>query len=116
MGTTFINTRASTRIQMPGSGGEAAEILSRELGGAKNVVGTLHWLRSGNRLEVEPKSGMHQLVYLTEGAGVITLANKDYEVSRGAGAYLQPAEGLSIRQSGTAVLKLFHLEVPAPAS
>ncbi len=47
-----------------------------------------------------------------EGAGVITLEGKDYEVGKGAGIYLAPSEAASIGHRGAGTLKLFHLVVP----
>jgi len=46
-----------------------------------------------------------------EGGGVISLENKDYEVSKGAGVYLGPGETAGFRQAGAAPLKLLHLVV-----
>jgi hypothetical protein len=46
-----------------------------------------------------------------EGHGVITLENKDYPVSKGAGVYLGPSETAVIRHSGAVALKLLHLVV-----
>lgn len=112
MSTTFIDTAACPRSRLSGAQGEAAEILNDKLCGAKNVVGTLRWLGKGERFEAQAGPGIHQLVYVMEGSGVITLEKKDYEVSRGAGIYLGPAESASIRHAGTTPLKLFHLAVP----
>lgn len=112
MTTTFIKTVEQPRVKLPGEGGEVAEILNQALCGARNVLGMLRWLRAGERLEAEPLQDKHQLIYLMQGAGVITLESKDYEVARGAGVYLGPAEGASIRQAGSTPLKLLHLVVP----
>jgi quercetin dioxygenase-like cupin family protein len=111
MSTTFIHTADCARRRVPGAG-EVAEILNPQLCGAKNVRGLLHWLRDGERLAAEPMAATHQLVYLMEGEGVITLNGKDYSVARGAGVYLGPSETASIRASGSGTLKLFHLVVP----
>lgn len=108
MTTTFIDTNKLPRVESPH--GEFAEILNGALAGAKNVVGTLRWLDSGEAFQAEP-SGKHQLIYLMEGSGVISLADKDYEVSRGSGVYLGPPEGATIRPADGASLKLFHLVV-----
>jgi quercetin dioxygenase-like cupin family protein len=75
------------------------------------VLGALRWLRSGEAFTAEPLD-KHQLIYLMEGKGTIRLENKDYEVSRGAGVYLGPAESASLRAAEGASLKLFHLVVP----
>jgi hypothetical protein len=42
----------------------------------------------------------------------MTLDGKGYEVAKGAGIYLGPAESASISHRGSAPLKLFHLVVP----
>jgi glyoxylate utilization-related uncharacterized protein len=111
MSTTFIHTADCPRRPAAGSG-EVAEILNRELCGAKNVLGMLRWLSGSDRLAPAPRAATHQLVYLMEGEGVITLNGKDYAVGRGAGVYLGPNETATIRASGKGTLKLFHLVVP----
>jgi mannose-6-phosphate isomerase-like protein (cupin superfamily) len=47
-----------------------------------------------------------------DGKGRIRLDNRDYDVEKGAGVYLGPAETASIRAADGAPLKLFHLIVP----
>jgi mannose-6-phosphate isomerase-like protein (cupin superfamily) len=111
MTTTFIKTGECKRVKVQGSG-EAAEIVNQALCGAQNVLARLRWLAKGDRLDAEHKADAHQLLYLMEGQGVITLQKKDYEVGKGAGIYLGPSETASIRQAGGAPLKLFHLVVP----
>jgi hypothetical protein len=106
--TTFIDTNQLPRVKTPQ--GEATEILNNALVGAKNVVGTLRWLKSGERFNADP-SDKHQLIYLMEGKGSINLENKDYDVPKGAGVYLGPSETASITATG-GELKLFHLIVP----
>ena len=66
MTTTFIDTNKLPRVKTPH--GEVTEILNGALAGAKNVVGTLRWLDSGETFHAEP-SGKHQLIYLMEGSG-----------------------------------------------
>lgn len=112
MATTTIDTLQCPRVKLAGAQGAVAEIVNRDLCGAKNVVGLLRWLDAGDRFDAESLQDAHQLIYLMEGDGVITLENKDYEVSRGAGFYLGPRETAGIRQAGAAPLKLFHLVVP----
>jgi mannose-6-phosphate isomerase class I len=107
--TTFIDTNQLPRVKTPQ--GEAKEILNNALVGAKNVLGTLRWLHSGEQFKAEPKD-KHQLIYLMEGSGTIRLENKDYEVPRGAGVYLGPSESATIKAGEGQTLKLFHLEVP----
>lgn len=113
MATTYIDTNKIPRVKLPAGLGQAAEILNRDLAGAENVVGTLRWLGNAEHFDAEPKADTHQLVYLMEGAGVITLGEKDYPVTKGAGVYLGPSETASIRPQENATLKLFHLVVPA---
>ncbi len=107
--TTFIDTNTLPRVKTPQ--GEVTEILNHDLVGAKNVLGMLHWLTSGEAFqpEITPK---HQLIYLMEGKASITLDGKDYEVARGAGVYLGPSETATIRATDGASAKLFHLVVP----
>ena len=106
---TFIDTNKLPRVKTPQ--GEATEILNQRLAGAKNVLGTLRWLSPGEKFQADPLE-KHQLIYLMEGSGQIHLDNKDYDVSRGAGVYLGPAETAAIRAANGASLKLFHLIVP----
>lgn len=111
MALTFIDTNQRPRTRAVAGQGEVAQILNRELCGAQNVAGTLRWLADGERLDVGAVAGTHQLVYLMEGDGVITLNAKDYAVKKGAGIYLAPAEIASIRAAPKGSLKLFHLVV-----
>lgn len=106
---TFIDTNTLPKART--SQGEFTEVLNRELCGAKNVLGTLRWLKSGEKFSAEA-SNRHQLLYLMEGKGTIRLDNKDYEVSKGAGVYLAPSETASIQAASNSSLKLFHLVVP----
>lgn len=116
MATTFIDTAKCARIRLQGSQGEVAEILNNDLCGARNVVGKLRWLGKGEKLDAQSGQSEHQLIYLMEGEGVITLEHKDYEVAKGAGIYLGPAETASVRHAGPGPLKLFHLVVPKAAA
>jgi hypothetical protein len=109
MTTTFIDTKTLPRVKTPQ--GEITEILNRELVGAKNVLGALRWLNSGEKFTAESQDN-HQLIYLMEGKGSITLENKNYDVSKGAGVYLGPSETATIQAADGASLKLFHLVVP----
>jgi len=111
MSTTLIRTNEIPRTRVDGQG-EVAEILNDRLCGAKNVVGKLRWLEPGDRYEAEPLEATHQLLYLMDGDGVVTLNGKDYDVTKGAGVYLGPSETAAIAQRGTAPLKLFQLIVP----
>lgn len=114
MATTFIKSGDCARVRVPGAG-EAAEIVNSALCGAKNVLATLRWLKKGDRLEPPARAATHQLIYLMEGEGVITLNGKDYPVSRGAGVYLGPNESAAISSGVNGTLKLFHLVVPEVA-
>jgi hypothetical protein len=107
--TLFIDTNKLPREKS--GAGEFTEILNEELAGAKNVVGTLRWLNSGEKYEAAPID-KHQLLYLMEGNGRINLKSKDYEVAKGAGVYLGPSETATIQAADGASVKLFHLVVP----
>jgi quercetin dioxygenase-like cupin family protein len=109
MTTQFIDTNKLPRVQTPQ--GEATEVLNSALVGAKNVLGTLRWLKAGEHFNAEPQD-KHQLIYLMEGKGTIHLENKDYDVPRGAGVYLGPSETATITAAEGESLKLFHLVVP----
>ena len=111
MSTTFIHTSECERRREAGAG-EVAEILNPRLCGARNVLAMLRWLSGDDRLAPAAKAATHQLIYLMEGEGVITLNGKDYAVARGAGVYLGPNETATVRASGSGKLKLFHLVVP----
>jgi len=111
MATTYIDTNQCARIKLPGLQGSAAEIVNRTLCGAEKVVGMLRWLVEKERFETEILRNRHQLIYLMEGEGVITLEQKSYSVSKGAGIYLGPSETASISQAGATTLKLLHLVV-----
>ena len=111
MATTYIDTNQCARIKLPGLQGSVAEIVNRTLCGAEKVVGMLHWLVEKERFETEILRDRHQLIYLMEGEGVITLEQKSYPVSKGTGIYLGPSETASIIHAGAATLKLFHLVV-----
>ncbi len=106
--TLFIDTNALDRHATPN--GDFTEILNNELAGAQNVVGTLRWLSSGQEFEARA-SDDHQLIYLMDGAGSITLAGRSHDASRGMGVYLGPGEGASIRAADGESLKLFQLVV-----
>lgn len=106
--TIFIDTNMLPRTPTPQ--GEFTEILNGPLAGAKNVLGVLRWLRSGEAFKADA-GDKHQLIYLMEGKGTIHLENKDHDVSKGMGIYLGPSETATIAAGGSAV-KLFHLTVP----
>jgi glyoxylate utilization-related uncharacterized protein len=110
MSLTFIDTNKLPRSNAPDSG-DFTEVLNKDLCGADNVVGTLHWLREKQHLDSRGDGKTHRLLYVMEGAGTITLDSKEYAVKKGAGVYLGPSESASIRQNGMEPLKLFRLTV-----
>ena len=109
MSLTFINTNKLPRRATPG-GGEMTEVLNETLCGAKNVVATLHWLKPNDVFRAKA-ADKHQLAYLMDGRGRITLNGKHYDVCKGAGAYLGPSETAEIA-AADGMLKLFVLVVP----
>ena len=110
MPLTFIDTNKLAKKPTSGQG-EVTEVLNQALCGAKNVRGSLRWLKSAETFKPE-SSDKHQLIYLMEGKGRIRLNGKDYDVEKGAGLYLGPAETATIQAAGGTKLKLFHLVVP----
>jgi glyoxylate utilization-related uncharacterized protein len=114
MTATYVQTEQCPRVRLGETRGTVAEIVGQGLCGAAHFVGMLRWLSAGERFEPESLADKHQLIYLMDGNGVITLENKEYEVYKGAGIYLGPRETASIRQSDSAPLKLLHLIVNNP--
>ena len=110
MSLTFIDTNKLPKKATAGQG-EVTEVLNEALCGARNVHGSLRWLKSAETFRPEPIS-KHQLIYLIEGKGRIRLNEHDYDVEKGAGIYLGPAETATIEAARGASLKLFHLVVP----
>ena len=106
---TFIDTVACERKDPDGGQGEIAEVVNKGICGAEQMRASLRWLGKGERFEVPPLAGSHQLIYMMEGSGVVTLEGKDYDVDPGAGLYLGPNEGAAIRGTGERTLKAFHL-------
>ncbi len=111
MPNTYIDTNALPKVAAPGAG-EFTEVLNQSLCGARNVHGTLRWLKSGDQLDAVSDANTHQLIYLMDGEGTITLNAKSHDVAKGAGIYLGPSESAKIAHRGSAPLKLFHLVVP----
>jgi quercetin dioxygenase-like cupin family protein len=110
MSLTFIETNKLPKKASSGQG-EVTEVLNAALCGAKNVHGSLRWLKSAETFQ-PAATDKHQLIYLMEGKGNIRLNNKDYNVEKGAGIYLGPSETATIQAGSGASLKLFHLVVP----
>ena len=107
---TFIDTNTLPKKRSAGHG-DVVEVLNNALCGAKNVHGSVRWLKAGETMS--PKaSAKHQLIYLMDGKGRIRLDNRDYDVEKGAGVYLGPAETATISPAAGGSLKLFHLIVP----
>ncbi len=105
--TIFIDTNELPRVS--GAQGQLTEILNERLAGAKNVLGVLRWLKKGERFEATA-AGKHQLFYLMEGEGRVTLQGKDHAVTKGMGLYLGPKESASLSTASS--MKLLHLVVP----
>ena len=112
MAITYIDTEQCPRTKLPGAHGTVAEIVNRDLCGAKNVIGMLRWLEAGERFDAEPLPGKHQLIYLMDGNGIISLGTQEYEVPKGAGIYLGPRESGSLKQAGRLPWQLLLLVVP----
>jgi len=110
MSLTFIDTNKLPRRASNGHG-EVVEVLNDALCGAQNVHGSVRFLTSGETFAPE-KISRYQLIYLMDGKGRIKLDNRDYEVEKGAGVYLGPAETATISASPGNSVKLFHLIVP----
>lgn len=106
---TFVDTGACERKSLGEGQGEAAEVVNQSLCGAEQISASLRWLGEGDRLEAAPLSGSHQLIYMMEGNGVVSLDGKDYDVGPGAGLYLAPGESADLRCAGEGTLKAFHL-------
>ena len=110
MSLTFIETNKLPKKPSTGQG-EVTEVLNQALCGAKNVHGSLRWLKSAETFKADAV-GKHQLIYLMDGKGSIKLNDKAYDVEKGGGVYLGPTESASIQAANGASLKLFHLVVP----
>jgi len=110
MSLTFIETNKLAKKPSAGQG-EVTEVLNAALCGAKNVHGSLRWLKSAETFK-PAATDKHQLIYLMEGKGNIRLNDRDYSVEKGAGVYLGPSETATIQAGSGASLKLFHLVVP----
>ena len=109
MSLTFIDTNKLPKKSS--AQGDVTEVLNQALCGAKNVHGSLRWLKSAETFQPDASS-KHQLIYLMEGKGQIRLNDKNYDVEKGAGIYLGPSETATIQAAKGGSLKLFHLVVP----
>lgn len=110
MPLTFIDTNKLPKKPSAGQG-EVTEVLNEALCKARNVHGSLRWLKSAETFQPDT-TAKHQLIYLMAGKGRIRLNNRDYDVEKGAGIYLGPSETATIQAASGASLKLFHLVVP----
>ena len=110
MSLTFIDTNKLPKKAAAGQG-EFTEVLSQALCGAHNVHGSIRWLKPGESFAPDAVD-RHQLIYLMDGKGSIRLDTGRYDVAKGAGVYLGPAETATIQPADGASLKLFHLVVP----
>jgi len=110
--TTFIDTGTCQRVSVEELGGEVAEIVNRQLCGAKDVVAMLRWLTAGQTFVAAAQANTHQLIYVMAGEGVIGLDGTDYPVTQGAGVYLEPDESATVAHAGAGETKLLHLLVP----
>ena len=107
---TFIDTNKLPKTRIPGQG-DVTEVLSETLCGAKNVRGSLHWLKAADTLQVDA-AGKHQLIYCMEGKGQIRFSGRDLDIEKGGGIYLGPSEDATIQATAGTTLKLFQLIVP----
>ena len=110
MSLTFIDTNKLPKKTVSGQG-DVTEVLNEALCGAKNVQGSLRWLKGAESFTADTVN-KYQLIYVMDGKGRIHLNNKDYDVEKGGGIYLGPAETATIQAGAGASLKLFHLVVP----
>lgn len=110
MSLTFIDTNKLPKQATAGRG-EVTEVLNEALCGARNVQGSLRWLRGADSFTADA-ANKHQLIYVMDGKGSIRLNNKDYDVEKGGGIYLGPTEAATFQSAAGASLKLFHLVVP----
>ena len=110
MSLTFIDTNKLPKKASAGQG-EVTEVLNEALCKARNVHGSLRWLKSAETFKPDTIS-KHQLIYLMDGKGSIRLNEKAYDVEQGGGLYLGPTESATIQAASGVALKLFHLVVP----
>jgi len=109
MPLTFIDTKKLPKTST--GAGEFVEVLNETLCGARNVTGSVRWLKAGERFAPNVVD-KHQLIYFMDGKCRITLDSQDYDVEKGAGIYLGPSETAAITPAGGGSVKLFHLIVP----
>ncbi|MGA8651460.1 MAG: AraC family ligand binding domain-containing protein [Xanthobacteraceae bacterium] len=110
MPLTFIDTNKLPKTASAGQG-QVTEVLNEALCGARNVHGSLRWLKSAETFKPDV-ADKHQLIYLMEGKGCVRLHDRDYDVEKGAGIYLGPFEMATVQAANGVTLKLFHLVIP----
>ena len=110
MSLTFIDTNRLPKKASTGQG-EVTEVLNQALCGAKNVQGSLRWLKAADTFKADA-ADKHQLIYVMDGKGRIRLNDRDYDVEKGGGIYLGPGETAAIQAAAGASLKLLQLVVP----
>jgi hypothetical protein len=110
MSLTFIDTNKLPKQASTGQG-DVTEVLNQSLCGAQNVHGSLRWVNRTDTFKAAA-ADKHQLVYVMEGKARIRLNDRDYDVEKGAGVYLGPAESATIQARDSGPVKLFHLVVP----
>ena len=107
--TRFIDT--NTLPRETSAHGEFTDILNDRLAGARNVAGTLRWLKSGETFTAAA-GHQHQLLYVMEGRGSIRLEQHTHDLTHGMGAYLGPSETAVLQAAPGAAIKVLHLVVP----
>jgi len=110
MPLTFIDTNKLPKKASAGQG-QVTEVLNEALCGARNVHGSLRWLKSAETFKPDV-ADKHQLIYLMEAKGCVPLHDRDYDAEKGAGIYLGPSEMATIQAANGVTLKLFHLVIP----
>jgi hypothetical protein len=98
MPLTFIETNKLPKKASAGQG-EVTEVLNEALCKARNVHGSLRWLKSAETFKPDV-TAKHQLIYLMDGKGNIRLNNKDYNVEVPASISDPPRRRQSKRRAG----------------
>ena len=80
MPLTFIDTNKLPKKASAGQG-QVTEVLNEALCGARNVHGSLRWLKPAETFKPDV-ADKHQLIYLMEGKGCIRLDDRDYDVDK----------------------------------
>ena len=80
MPLTFIDTNKLPKKASAGRG-QVTEVLNEALCGARNVHGSLRWLKSAETFKPDV-ADKHQLIYFMEGKGCVRLHDRDYDVEK----------------------------------